>query len=81
MPFLLALSRALVLMVVLPVVTFAIADLFLPPQFVPLPMIGELSVRHVLAGLVFLIGFLIWAQRPTGRERDEDFTDGSDGME
>jgi hypothetical protein len=74
MPFFLAIARAFVLMVVLPVATFAIANLFLPPRFIPMPMIGELSVRHVLAGIVFVIGFLVWAQRPTGRERDDDFS-------
>ncbi len=72
--FLLAAGRALALMVLLPVAVFAISSLFLPPEFVPLPVVGELSVRHVLAGLTFFIGFLVWAQKPTGREEDDDFT-------
>lgn len=79
MPFLLAILRAVVLMVVLPVAVYAAANLFLPPNFVPVPMVGELSVRHILSGIAFLIGFLLWAQRPTGREADDDFTNEGDG--
>jgi hypothetical protein len=73
MPFLIALMRAIFLMVVAPVAVFAIANLLLPSQFVPAPFVGDLSIRHVLAGITFVIGFLIWAQRPTGREQDDDF--------
>ena len=75
MPLLIALLRAVFLMVLLPVAVFAAANFLLPPRFVPVPMLGELSVKHVLAGVAFLFGLLIWAQRPTGREPDQDFSD------
>ncbi|MFO1186775.1 MAG: hypothetical protein U1E87_04580 [Alphaproteobacteria bacterium] len=82
MPFFLAISRALVLMVVFPVAVYATCNLFLPPRAVAFPGVGEISLRHVLAGAAFILGVLIWTQRPTGRERDEDFSDeAGDGSE
>jgi len=75
MPFFLAITRAFVLMVVFPVAVFALCNLFLPPRAVAFPGVGELSIRHILAGAAFLIGVLVWTQRPTGRERDDDFSD------
>ena len=75
MTLLFAITRALVLMVIIPVAVYAVANMFLPTEFVRMPLIGELSVRHLLGVVTFLFGFLVWAQRPTGRENDEDFSE------
>lgn len=82
MPFFLAIARAFVLMVVFPVAVYAICNLFLPPRAIDFPGVGTIGLRHILSGTAFLLGVLIWTQRPTGRERDDDFSDeAGDGFE
>jgi H+/gluconate symporter-like permease len=68
--------RALAFLVVLPLVAFVAARMLLPWRGFVVPMAGSFELAHLVALVTFILGFLAWAQSPTGRrargEADED---------
>ena len=72
MAFLIVAFRALLFLVALPLVAYAIANIFLPDRGFVVPVAGTFDLRELLAAIVFVIGFLTWAQYPAGRRNPPD---------
>ncbi len=69
MSFLIVLFRAALFLVILPLAAYAAAQLLLPEHGFVLPIAGSFNLGVLIAAVVFIVGFLTWAQKPAG-ERD-----------
>jgi hypothetical protein len=74
MAFLIVLFRAALFLIVLPLAAYAVADIFLPRRGLVVPIAGEFDLGVLVASIVFIVGFLIWAQRPVGERSPPDDT-------
>jgi len=72
--FVIVVVRAVLFLVILPLAAYAIADIFLPARGFVVPMAGEFDLGELFATIVFIYGFLTWAQRPAGQRNPPDDT-------
>ena len=72
MIFLIVIMRAALFLVVLPIVAYALANMFLPPRGFVIPMAGTFDLGMLAATITFILGLLIWAQRPAGERNPPD---------
>jgi len=74
MTFLIVLFRAALFLVVLPLAAYAAAQMLLPHRGFVVPMAGDFDLGILIAAIVFILGFLTWAQRPAGERSPPDDT-------
>ena len=74
MTFLIVLFRAALFLIILPLAAYAAAQLLLPKNGFVLPVAGDFNLGVLIAAIVFLMGFLTWAQRPAGERTPPDDT-------
>lgn len=79
MAFFMAMVRAGFLLVLFPIGAHALAGMFLPPYGFAVPVAGNLGLPMIVGIVVFLLGFLDWAQNPTGQRGGG--TSGGDGAD
>ena len=81
MTFLIVLFRAALFLVVLPLAAYAAAQLLLPHRGFVIPIAGDFDLGVLAAAVVFVLGFLTWAQRPAGERSPPDDTPDMDATD
>ena len=74
MTFLIVLFRAALFLIILPLAAYAAAQMLLPGRGFVLPIAGDFDLGVLVAAIVFIVGFLNWAQRPAGERSPPDDT-------
>ena len=74
MTFLIVLFRAALFLIVLPLAAYAAAQVLLPHRGLVIPVAGDFDLGVLAASIVFILGFLTWAQRPAGERSPPDDT-------